>query len=232
MARARRCRLRRALARLHAHCGDDQPRADRPARLGALPLPRRAHARGAALRRRRGDRPRRSRSAPARWCGSSRSGRSRSSCSRSWPRSLARAGERRRCCARSRSRSPRASVVAGPWYGYRAANYSNAIFDRPHVDKPLWERRPASFYSRPGLPDVFSKPYRPHLVNRAWPQTYTDIWGDWYGVFAWRRADAKPPPATNGVARRRRTCSACSDRLALGGWLVLLVRSLRRRDAP
>jgi 4-amino-4-deoxy-L-arabinose transferase-like glycosyltransferase len=29
-------------------------------------------------------------------------------------------------------------VIAGPWYGYRAANYANAVFDRPHVDKPLW----------------------------------------------------------------------------------------------
>lgn len=124
------------------------------------------------------------------------------------------------------------AVVAGPWYGYRAANYSNAIFDRPQVDKPLWERRPASFYLSPGLPDVFTQPYRQHLANRAWPQTYSDIWGDWYGVFAWRRADAVPSPATNGWLVWQNVLGLLPTALALGGWLVLLARSLRRRDAP
>ena len=56
------------------------------------------------------------------------------------------------------------------------------------MHKPLWERRPARFYFDPGLPDVFSRPYRPYLVNLAVPQTYSDIWGDWYGVFSWSHA--------------------------------------------
>jgi hypothetical protein len=144
----------------------------------------------------------------------------------------ARAGERRALLRTLAVALATCAVVAGPWYGYRAVNYSNAIFDRPHVDKPLWERRPASFYVDPGLPDVFSKPYRQHMANLAWPQTYTDIWGDWYGVFAWRRANATPPPATNTWLVAQNVFGLVPTALALVGWLVLLVGSLRRRDAP
>ena len=125
-------------------------------------------------------------------------------------------------------------VVAGPWYGSRAATYSNAIFDRPAtVDKPLLERRPASFYVNPGIPDVFARPYRPHLVNLAVPQTYSDMWGDWYGVFAWDRGrDAKPAAGTNGWLVFQNVLGLAPTLIAVAGWLLLLARSLRRRDAP
>jgi 4-amino-4-deoxy-L-arabinose transferase-like glycosyltransferase len=123
-------------------------------------------------------------------------------------------------------------VVAGPWYGYRAANYANAIFDRPQVDKPLWERRPARFYLDPGLPDLFSRPYRQHMANLAVPETYTDTWGDWYGVFAWRRADGAPGPATRGWLVAQNVVGLVPTLVAVAAWLVLLGRSVRRRDPP
>ena len=125
------------------------------------------------------------------------------------------------------------ALVAGPWYGYRAANYSNAVFDRPPTSaKPLLERRPASFYFDPGLPDAFSRPYRPYLVNLAGPQTYTDIWGDWYGVFAWEaKTQAKPSGAVNGWLSLQSVLGLVPTALAIAGWLVLLVLSLRRRLA-
>ncbi|HEY8315521.1 MAG TPA: hypothetical protein VIG35_01555, partial [Gaiellaceae bacterium] len=122
------------------------------------------------------------------------------------------------------------AVIAGPWYGYRAANYGNAVFDRPHVHKPLWERRPARFYVDPGLPDVFSRPYRPYLANLAVPQTYSDIWGDWYGVFSWsHRTEAKPPPATNAWLTTQMVLGIVPTALAIVGWLALLGRSIWRR---
>jgi len=121
-------------------------------------------------------------------------------------------------------------LIAGPWYGYRAVTYKNAIFDRPHVHKPLFERRPASFYFSPGLPDVFAAPYRPNFVNRAVPQTYSDMWGDWYGVFTWSWADrGKPAPATRAWLTAENVFGLLPTALALAGWLILLVRSFVRR---
>ena len=122
------------------------------------------------------------------------------------------------------------AVVAGPWYGYRTVHYANPIFDRPHSSKPLWERRPARFYMSPGVPDVFAKPYRPHLRNLAWPETYSDLWGDWYGVFSWpRRTEERPSPAGNGWLVAQNLVGLVPTVLAVAGWLVLLVSGLRRR---
>jgi hypothetical protein len=119
------------------------------------------------------------------------------------------------------------AVIALPWYVYRAQHYGNAVFDRPQSTKPLWERRPASFYLSPGLPDVFTQPYRPHLVNRVWPQTYSDLWGDWYGVFAWSSQNERPSPARNGWLVAQNVLGLLPTGLAIGGWLALL---WRRRD--
>jgi 4-amino-4-deoxy-L-arabinose transferase-like glycosyltransferase len=123
-------------------------------------------------------------------------------------------------------------AVAAPWYVYRTQNYGNPVFDRPQAAKPLWERRPASFYVDPGLPDVFTQPYRPHLVNRAWPQTYSDLWGDWYGVFAWSSTHERPSAARNAWLLFQNVLGLVPTGLAVGGWLVLLARTLRRLDAP
>jgi hypothetical protein len=125
------------------------------------------------------------------------------------------------------------AVVALPWYVYRAVHYGNAVFDRPHSTKPLWDRRPASFYVDPGLGDLFTQPYRPHLVNLAVPETYADIWGDWYGVFHWSYATrARPSPFRNGWLVFQNVLGIVPTLLAVVGWLVLLVRALRRGDPP
>jgi len=125
------------------------------------------------------------------------------------------------------------AVVALPWYVYRAVHYGNPVFDRPHSAKPLWDRRPARFYLDPGLPDLFAQPYRPNLANLAGPETYSDLWGDWYGVFHWSHAtEARPSPARNGWLVFQNVLGIAPTVLALVGWLLLLARSLRRRDAP
>jgi hypothetical protein len=146
---------------------------------------------------------------------------------------VARSADRRALAAALAVTIAACAVVALPWYVYRAQHYGNAVFDRPHSSKPLWERRPARFYVDPGLHDLFTRPYRPHLVNLALPETYADLWGDWYGVFEWSSAtQSRPSPARNGWLVLQNVVGIVPTLLAVLGWLVLLGRSLRRRDAP
>ena len=124
-------------------------------------------------------------------------------------------------------------VIAAPWYGYRAVNYANPIFDRPHSSTPFFDRRPASFYLGTGLPDLFTQPYRPNMRNLVWPETYADIWGDWYGVFNWSyESRAQPSTAQNAWLVVQNVIGLVPTALAVAGWLALLVLSLRRRDPP
>jgi hypothetical protein len=125
------------------------------------------------------------------------------------------------------------ALIAGPWYVYRSLEYGNAVFDRPHPSTPLWDRRPASFYIGTGWPEVLTHSYRPNFKNRVWPQTYSDIWGDWYGVFAWpARERVAPSTPTRTWLGVQQLLGLLPTLLAIGGWLTLLVLSLVRRDAP
>ena len=106
------------------------------------------------------------------------------------------------------------AVVASPWYIRQAIEYGNPVFDRPTEHKPVWERRPARFYVGLGLPQVFTAPIRPHFVNEAVPTTYSEVWGDYFGV--WR-----------GSRERQSFIGLLPTLLAVAGWLLLLARSLR-----
>jgi hypothetical protein len=106
------------------------------------------------------------------------------------------------------------AVLAGPWYLRQAIEYGDPIFDRPTREEPIWERRPASFYVGLGLPEVFTDPVRPHFRNEAPPTTYSEVWGDYFGV--WR--------GDRGV---QSFLGLLPTLLALGGWIVLLTRSWR-----
>jgi hypothetical protein len=145
---------------------------------------------------------------------------------------LARDGERRAVASSLAIALLACAAIALPWYVYRAVHYGNPVFDRPQSTKPLWDRRPASFYVGTSLPDLFTAPYRPHMVNRAVPQTYADVWGDWYGVFAWSGATrASPSPPRNAWLIVQNVVGLVPTVLAIAGWLVLLARSLWRRRA-
>jgi hypothetical protein len=125
------------------------------------------------------------------------------------------------------------AVVAGPWYAYQARSYTNPIFDRPQVAKPLWERRPIEFYVDPGLPEVVTRPYRPSFENRFWPTLYAEGWGDWFGVFAWQAAKGDPGPATRRELVAQSLAGIVPTGLAVAGWLWLLASSFRRiRASP
>jgi hypothetical protein len=90
------------------------------------------------------------------------------------------------------------ALLAAPWYVRQAVRYGNPILgDRPTSSAPLWDRRPGEFYTGVGWPDVFTHPYTPSYLNELLPTTYTELWGDYFGVFAW---GANTPP-TDAVER-------------------------------
>jgi hypothetical protein len=106
------------------------------------------------------------------------------------------------------------AVLAAPWYIRQTIKYGDPVFDRPTKHEAIWERRPVRFYVGLGLPKVFSAPIRPHFVNEAVPTTYSEIWGDYFGV--WR-----------GNRERQAFLGLLPTLLAVVGWIVLLVRSWR-----
>jgi hypothetical protein len=106
------------------------------------------------------------------------------------------------------------AVIAAPWYIRQTIKYGDPVFDRPTKHETIWERRPARFYVGLGLPKVFSAPIRPHFLNEAIPTTYSEVWGDYFGV--WR-----------GNRERQAFLGVLPTLLAVVGWLVLLVRSWR-----
>jgi hypothetical protein len=106
------------------------------------------------------------------------------------------------------------AVVASPWYIRQAIKYGDPVFDRPTRHESIWDRRPARFYVGLGLPQVFTDPIRPHFLNEAIPTTYSDVWGDYFGV--WR-----------GSRERQSFLGLLPTLLAVVGWLLLLARSVR-----
>jgi hypothetical protein len=106
------------------------------------------------------------------------------------------------------------AVVASPWYVRQAIKYGDPVFDRPTPHKTIWDRRPARFYFGLGTPEVFTEPVRPHFRNEAIPTTYSEVWGDYFGV--WK-----------GNRERQSFLGLLPTLLALAGWLALFVRSWR-----
>jgi hypothetical protein len=107
-----------------------------------------------------------------------------------------------------------AGIVAAPWYIRQAIKYGDPVFDRPTRHEALWDRRPARFYLGLGLPQVFTDPFRPNFLNEAIPTTYSEVWGDYFGV--WR-----------GDRELQSFLGLLPALLAVGGWLLFLARSLR-----
>ena len=79
------------------------------------------------------------------------------------------------------------------------------------------------FYVDPGLPEVVTKPYRPHFLNLALPTTYTELWGDYFGVWAW---NGRRHAVGGGDARelqRQSVVGLVPTLLAVVGWLAFLL---------
>ena len=104
-----------------------------------------------------------------------------------------------------------------------------SIFDQPQVPKPLRERRPVDFYVDPGLPELVTRPYRPSQ-NLFSADALCRRLARYFGVYSWQ--------PTRGVpSQRELTAESLAGllptALAVGGWLWLLVSSVRRlRSKP
>jgi hypothetical protein len=141
---------------------------------------------------------------------------------------IVRAPERRRVLVALGVTLLATAVVAGPWYGYQASRYANPIFDRPQVQKPLWKRRPPSFYLDLRLPELFRTPTRGHLENRFPPEMYADGWGDYYGVFVWHNATSTPTVGERRSLAVQMVLALVPTALLVFGWLALCWQALAR----
>jgi hypothetical protein len=125
------------------------------------------------------------------------------------------------------------AVVAGPWYVRQTVDYGSPLpFDRPAPDEPVWSRRPVSFYLGLGLPDVATRPYRPAYVNEAIPTTYTEVWGDWFGSWAWTATEGDPSASVRRELVAQNVVGLVPTVLAVAGWILLAAAILRRRLLP
>jgi hypothetical protein len=124
-----------------------------------------------------------------------------------------------------------AVAVPLPWYGYRAAEASNPVFDRPQPDAPLWDRRPLAFYVGLGLPDVVGDPVGPSFRDRFAPLAYSEVWGDYYGVWHWNGSRGPPSDSEHRELVAQALVGIPFTLLAISGWLALLAFSVRRPSA-
>jgi hypothetical protein len=86
-----------------------------------------------------------------------------------------------------------------------------------------------SNFLRFDLLSMFRAPYRPNLVNEAFPVTYMEIWGDWIGAFAWNPFSSAPTQKALAVLKDQVWIGVLPTLLALAGWLALAQRAIRRR---
>jgi hypothetical protein len=78
-------------------------------------------------------------------------------------------------------------------------------------------------------PGVFDDPWRSNYKNEALPQTYTDLWGDWFGALAWSEYDGVPSRAAQRILKDQSYIGLVPTALAIIGWLGLCWVALRRR---
>jgi hypothetical protein len=95
-------------------------------------------------------------------------------------------------------------AVTAPWYAHQVAT---------HNSQPGLSVSSFNFHSTSGIPastffsfsfdDVRNRPVRPYLTGQAFAQTYADLWGDWYGNFAWSFYTTGPSPRRSSSSRTR-----------------------------
>jgi hypothetical protein len=120
-------------------------------------------------------------------------------------------------------------VVAVPWYTRQVVTHKS----QPGLSFSSFHVSPAARGGPPffglSLDDLFHRPVRPFFEGEALPETYTEIWGDWIGSFAWSGYSAGPSPQALKVLQDQNWIGVLPTFLAIGGWVGLCVLAVRRR---
>jgi 4-amino-4-deoxy-L-arabinose transferase-like glycosyltransferase len=120
-----------------------------------------------------------------------------------------------------------AVAIATPWYIRQVIVYGTPTpFPRAAPSTPLYDRRPLRFYIDPGIPQVFTRPYRPSFLNLAIPTTYSEIWGDYFGGWVYQGTHVTASERHRDEVQA--VVGLLPTALAIAGWIALLAGSLRR----
>jgi hypothetical protein len=79
------------------------------------------------------------------------------------------------------------------------------------------------------LDDVFNRPVRPFYKGEGLPETYTEIWGDWIGAFAWSGYSAGPSPQALKILKDESWIGVLPTAAAILGLIGLGVAAIRHR---
>ena len=122
---------------------------------------------------------------------------------------VARSDERRRALIALLVTVLATGVVAGPWYAYQSHRYTNPVFDRPQVQVPLLQRRPAAFYVNPELRAVFGTPVQDEPQQ---PLRAAAVHGRVGGLLRRLRLEQRRPPARRLGEARAEGADVARDR--------------------
>ena len=126
-------------------------------------------------------------------------------------------------------------LITTPWYARQAIKYhTQPFYSQPGFVHQLLHPTPAapgarSHFLGVATNDILHDPVRPFYVNQALSETYTEIWGDWTGNFAWSGYSAGPWLKALNVLQDQSEIGVLPTLLAIAGWLGLVVLLVRRR---
>jgi hypothetical protein len=93
--------------------------------------------------------------------------------------------------------------------------------------------RDSRFYLDPGLPEVFAAPHRQGLAPAFWPILYDDVWGDYFGNWAWGSTQTRLSGSVEDRLTVQSVVGAVPTFLVAAGLLaVALLAVARLRSQP
>ena len=126
-------------------------------------------------------------------------------------------------------------LITAPWYARQAIKYrSEPVLIGPGVLHSLFHpvymgSGPRPPFFRIATDDILNRPVRPFYLNEALSETYTEIWGDWMGSFAWSSYSGGPSPAALPLLQDQSKIGVLPTLLSIAGWLGLVVLVAARR---